>query len=64
MIYYNLPWCEKMLDMKALNDYQFWYADYTAFPQTPYKFKLWQYSCTGKIDGIQGPVDLNVYIEH
>ncbi len=21
-------------------------------------------SCTGKIDGIQGPVDLNVYIEH
>ena len=53
-----------MLDMKALNDYQFWYADYTAFPQTPYKFKLWQYSCTGKIDGIQGPVDLNVYIEH
>lgn len=64
MIYYNLPWCEKMLDMKALNDYQFWYADYTEFPQTPYEFKLWQYSCTGKIDGIQGPVDLNVYIEN
>lgn len=27
---------------------------------SPYDFSVWQYTSTGKVDGIKGDVDLNV----
>ena len=51
-----------LLDMGRLKDYEIWYADYESDPQTPYDFKFWQFSNRGKIDGIEGDVDLNVEI--
>lgn len=62
MIYYNMPWCAKMLDLEKLNPYDIWYADYTGTPQSPYKFSMWQYTETGRLDGVNGVIDFNIYI--
>lgn len=60
MIYSNMYWEAELFDMSQLQDYPFWYADYTEKPQTPYDFSFWQYSDTGKVDGIEGNADLNI----
>ncbi len=60
MIYSNLVWEAFEYDMEQLADYPIWYADYEAAPQTPYRFTFWQYSEKGRVDGIDGAVDLNV----
>ena len=60
MIYSNLVWEAFEFDMKELEAYPIWYADYEPAPQTPYWFTFWQYSEKGQIDGIEGNVDLNV----
>ena len=51
------------LDMEALTDYDFWYADYHELPQNPYDYTIWQYSETGEVPGINANVDLNIWFE-
>lgn len=63
MIYSNMIWEAFLFDMTQLQDYPFWYADYENTPQTPYDFKIWQYSETGSVDGINGNADLNILFE-
>jgi len=63
MIYSNMVWEAFLFDMTQLEAYPFWYADYEKIPQTPYNFVMWQYSETGSVDGISGPVDLNILFE-
>lgn len=60
MIYSNMIWEAFLFDMTQLQEYPFWYADYETIPQTPYDFTMWQYSEKGKVNGIDGNVDLNV----
>ncbi|MBO6015635.1 MAG: glycoside hydrolase family 25 protein [Lachnospiraceae bacterium] len=60
MIYSNMVWEGFLFDMKALENYPVWYADYEPKPQTPYHFVFWQYSEKGHVDGIDGIVDLDV----
>ncbi len=60
MIYSNMVWEAFEYDMKALEEYPIWYADYEPAPQTPYYFSFWQYSEKGSVDGIEGKVDLDV----
>lgn len=60
MVYASMYWEADILDMGELKDYSIWYADYMEKPQTPYDFKFWQYSDTGRVDGIDGNVDLNI----
>lgn len=47
-------------DLSQLSDVDIWYAQYDEFPDMYYNFTIWQYSCTGKVDGIEGEVDLNI----
>ena len=61
MIYSNMIWEAFLFDMTQLQEYPIWYADYEAIPQTPYDFTMWQYSEKGTVDGINGPVDLNIW---
>lgn len=63
MVYSNMVWEAFLFDMTQLQEYPFWYADYESIPQTPYDFKIWQYSETGKVDGISGNADLNIMFE-
>ena len=60
MIYSNMLWEAYEFDLAKLADYPIWYADYEAKPQTPYNFRIWQYTESGQVDGIQGNVDLNI----
>ena len=60
MIYSNMVWEDALFDMKALEAYPVWYADYEPTPQTPYHFVFWQHSNQGRVRGISGPVDLDV----
>lgn len=60
MVYSNMLWEASLFDMTKLQDYDFWYADYEAVPQTPYDFSIWQYSESGRVPGIDTAVDLNI----
>ncbi|MBP3677288.1 MAG: CapA family protein [Agathobacter sp.] len=60
MVYSNMVWEATLFDMTRLQDYDFWYADYEATPQTPYDFTFWQYTESGKVPGTEGNVDLNL----
>lgn len=61
MIYSNMYWEAFLFDLERLQDYKIWYADYERIPQTPYDFTFWQYSESGRVDGVNGTVDLNVW---
>ena len=63
MIYCNMKWMAFTLDMEELAGYDFWYADYYDVPQCPYDYKIWQYSETGVVPGINGNVDLNLWFQ-
>ena len=60
MIYGNLKTFFIMLDMSRIEKYDKWFAYYYNPVYFPYEFTIWQYSSTGKVDGIDGDVDLNV----
>ncbi|MBQ8054880.1 MAG: lysozyme [Lachnospiraceae bacterium] len=61
-IYSNLPWEDKLFDAKTLTNFDIWYADYEKIPQSPYHFSWLQYSNKGEVPGIQGDVDLDLWI--
>ena len=59
-IYGNLKSLMIMMDISSLEDYDKWFAYYHYPLRFPYKIKMWQYSATRKVDGIEGDVDLNL----
>lgn len=61
MIYANMKWLAFTLDLRALSAYNIWYADYEDIPQNPYDFSMWQYTEKGKVPGVEGNVDINVW---
>lgn len=48
------------LDLSELAGFDFWLAEYRDEPEFPYEFQMWQYASDGKVDGIEGEVDLNM----
>lgn len=61
MIYSYRNWLELNLDMDKLAEYEVALAEWNV--ETPkYKrpYGIWQYSCKGKISGIEGDVDLDL----
>ena len=60
MIYGNAYSLFTMLDYSQIEEYPIWYAYYAENLYFPYKLTMWQYSNTGKVNGISGQVDLNV----
>jgi len=60
MIYANKRWFLTRLDLTRLTDYDLWHAAYIDAPDTPYLYTIWQYTDSGKVDGINGSVDLNI----
>ena len=62
MIYFNWHQSENLYVLHELEDYPFWLALYQDRMTYPWKVEMWQYSDKGKVPGIQGNVDLNVYM--
>lgn len=60
MIYGNIKCFTKMVDMEKLEDYEKWYAFYDQYMYFPYEVSVWQYTENGKVNGIEGKVDMNI----
>lgn len=60
MIYQNKRTTLFKLDLPRLQDYPFWLAEYNDGPTYIYDYDMWQYSCRGTVDGIEGKVDMNL----
>lgn len=60
MIYGNVKTFMLMLDIEQLEEYEKWFAGYRDVIYFPYKIKLWQYTEKGRVNGIEGDVDLNI----
>lgn len=62
MIYFNESQGLDMLELEELQQYPFWLAMYDGAMDFPYRVDYWQYSESGKVDGIDANVDLNIYL--
>ena len=62
MIYFNWYQSSHLLYLSELEDYPFWLALYQDRMTYPWKVEMWQYTCTGSVPGINGDVDINVYM--
>lgn len=51
-----------MLNLEELAQYPCWVALYSDTMDYPYSFTMWQYTKTGKVAGINGNVDINIYL--
>ncbi len=62
MIYFNQYFGYLRYDLSRLTDYDFWYAGYFSSnkPNFYYNFAVWQYTSSGRVDGISGNADMNL----
>ncbi|WP_197029551.1 glycoside hydrolase family 25 protein [Butyrivibrio sp. AE3004] len=62
MIAGNIRTFSELLDIRKIKTFPVW-VSYYGFPQYyPYDYYMWQYSKTGKVDGIDGEVNMNLCI--
>lgn len=59
-VYASRNWLNNCLEVKELDDYVIWLAEYRAVPEYSGKYELWQYTSSGSVNGIEGRVDLNM----
>lgn len=62
MIYGNVKSYTLLMDAIDVDDYDIWIAYYGTPLYYPYHFNIWQYTSSGRVDGIDGDVDLNICI--
>lgn len=61
MIYNSTNLFEKLFNLEYIQEFGTWVAHYnTPYPTYPYTYQIWQYSDSGKIDGIDQAVDLDL----
>ena len=61
-LYFNSIQGYLRYDLSAFEDVCLWLAEYDTAPEFYYDFQLWQYSCSGSVQGIQGAVDMNLLL--
>ena len=64
MIYFNPSQSRDMMYLEELVDYGFWLAMYSDQMTYEYKVDMWQYTKEGKVPGIKGNVDINLYFPY
>ena len=62
MIYFNSYAGYVKYDLSRILEYPFWFAQYKEQPDFYYNFQMWQYTSSGKVNGIDGNVDLDVWM--
>ena len=60
MIYHNMEMGAMMLELSELQQYDKWFAYYNPDLYWPYEYQIWQYTDKGRVNGIEGEVDLNI----
>ncbi|MDE7288951.1 MAG: hypothetical protein K2N71_05530, partial [Oscillospiraceae bacterium] len=67
MVYGSRKFALMKLDMSKIPDVNFWFAEYKDGhnePTYPYNYQIWQYASDGRVDGIDGDVDMNICFEN
>lgn len=59
-VYGSRNWYNNYLETKRLENYHIWLAEYRSVPIYQGYYQMWQYSSKGRIDGIEGNVDMNI----
>ncbi|MCI8610186.1 MAG: hypothetical protein HFE73_11120 [Firmicutes bacterium] len=62
MVYGNPTWLTGSLNLHYLGQWPIWLAHYTDVTSYPYSHVMWQYTDNGRVDGIEGKVDLNLWM--
>ncbi len=62
MVYGNVKSFTLLMDAKDVDDYGIWIAYYGTPLYYPYHFDVWQFTSSGRVDGIDGSVDLDICI--
>ena len=60
MLYGSPEWFVKRIDISKFNGSDIWLSEEADLPQYPYRYEMWQYTKQGKVQGIDGYVDLNI----
>lgn len=61
MVYFDAYLASTRLLLEELTEYPFWLAQYAEEMSLAFPVKMWQYTCTGRIGGIDEDVDINRY---
>ena len=61
MVYFDAYLASSRLYIEELTDYPFWLAQYAEEKEFSHPVKMWQYTCTGVVPGIDEDVDINQY---
>jgi len=61
-VYFNRHMGYYLYNLAQLPDVTFWFAGEGDYSDFYYEHSLWQYTFTGKVDGIKGDVDINLYV--
>ncbi len=61
MIYASTSWLNNNLNMNTLSAYKVWVAQYNTEVTYKGKYQCWQYTSSGKVNGISGRVDLDYW---
>ena len=60
-IYASLNWLRNKIDASLQEKYPIWVAQYNNECTYDKKYVMWQYTSSGKVNGISGNVDMNYY---
>lgn len=60
IIYTYQYWADNYYDWSRIDKKPLWFAQYKETPYFDWPVKIWQYSDSGEIDGIDTPVDLDI----
>lgn len=59
-VYASRNWLNNNLTASRLENYCIWLAEYRSVPLYQGYYQMWQYTSKGRIDGIEGNVDMNI----
>ncbi len=59
-VYASRNWYYERVEAEKLEDYVIWLAEYRSIPLYKGYYQMWQYTSKGKVDGINGNVDMNL----
>lgn len=62
MIYGNPTWFAEDVDLTLLTHHELWLAHYIEMTEWPFAYSMWQYTEDGTVAGIEGGVDLNIWM--
>ncbi len=62
-VYASRNWLNNNLETARLEQYETWLAEYRSVPLYQGYYQMWQYTSKGRVDGIEGNVDLNIRYE-